>query len=129
MTTPLDDSFRQAISLLRPLLEAEGERGNTGRLVDGDIRDPRPWWQMQRPLDLRALQTQFAFGPGITFRENQGGVVLFEGRLQLGPVFGIRGGEHDSGGARRRREAWWDHWNAAPAAPVPFENPFPPEGV
>lgn len=125
MVIPLSDNFRRAISLLRPLLDAERERGNTGTLREGDIRDTRPWWQMRHPLDIRALEAQFVLGPGITVSPERGGVVLFEGRLELGPVFEIRGGEHDGWWPRRRRAAWWATHDMGPATRTPYENPFP----
>ena len=55
----------EALRALDPILAAEKERGNRGRLDLGDSRDNRPGFRMQHPLDVNALKAEFEFGDGI----------------------------------------------------------------
>jgi len=119
---PAGSRWPDAIRALEPLLAAERERGNRGRLDFGDARDNRPGYRMRHPLDLDALTAQFAFGEGIELIEGTTRGIQFRGRAGYA-VFSIGGGGpglfH-----RIRSQRWWRAWTSSPRPREPFENPF-----
>jgi hypothetical protein len=113
----------EALRALDPILAAEKERGNRGRVDLGDARDNRPGFRMLHPLDVNALKVQFEFGDGIEITQGAPAGLQFRGRGG-GVVFALGGGEPGGwiDGWRRRR--WWRKWSEAPRAKEPFANPF-----
>ena len=113
-----------AVQALGPILDAERERGNTGRLSTGTGREDRPGYGMRHPLDVNALKAQFEFGDGIRFLDGaQHGGIQFLGRGGT-EVFAIGGGAESGFFDGRRRKRWWRNWKAHPRPREPFANPF-----
>ncbi len=116
--------MRAALRDLDPLIAAERERGNKGRLEFGTMRDDRARFQLRAQIDVEALRAQFDFGEGILLDyEGQGGRVAFLGRSN-DVLFVILGTPDRGWASNRRRAAWWTAWNATPHTRVPFANPF-----
>jgi hypothetical protein len=117
-------AYTPAMEGLRPVLEAERRRGNTGSWYDGDIHDTRPAWKMRFPLDVPALEVEFAFGDDIEIRADRGGVIDLRGRSGPG-AFVVQGGVGGTWWSRRRRAAWWREWEASPRPRIRIDNALP----
>ena len=113
----------EALRALEPILAAEKERGNRGRIDRGDSRDNRPGFRMRYPLDVNALQAQFDFGEGIEISQGTPAGLQFRGRGGS-VVFGLGGGEVGGWLDARRRRRWWREWRETPRPKEPFANPF-----
>jgi hypothetical protein len=117
-------AYTEAMEALRPVLEAERRRGNSGSWYNGDIHDRRPAWNMRFPLDIPALEAEFEFGDRIEVRAEGGGVIDLWGRGGAG-AFAVVGGSGGTWWTRRRRAAWWRDWEASPRPRTRIENAFP----
>lgn len=116
--------YNEAVELVRPVLDAERLRGNSGSLDRGDPHDTRASWVMRFPLDIPALEAEFEFGDRIEVRADGGGVIDLSGSLGPG-AFLVVGGTGGTWWTRRRRAAWWREWEASPRPRIRIDNALP----
>ncbi|MFW8745285.1 hypothetical protein [Mesorhizobium japonicum] len=116
--------YNEAVELVRPVLEAERQRGNSGWLDRGDQHDTRGSWVMRFPLDIPALRAEFEFGNGVEVRAEGGGVIDLSGGLGSG-AFLVLGGIGGTWRTRRRRAAWWRKWEISPRPRIRIDNSLP----
>lgn len=106
-------------SFYAPIVAAEAQRANHGRLYYGGLHDTRTGFQFTYPLDEDAILAEFELGPEMTIAHTPYPTIIYSGTWGVGGASGPGTEEQELA-----RAAWWATWRAAPRPRVVLTNPF-----
>lgn len=108
----------------QPIIDAEGLRGNPGKVDFGNTYERRAAIRFRTPIDLPAVAAEFELDDGMTLDTPAFPGVFYdsehEERVWL--VGGARKRSDDA--AEKAREEWWREWRAKPRPRTALHNPF-----
>ena len=108
----------------QPIIDAEGRRGNPGKVDFGNTYERRAAIRFRTPIDLPAIAAEFELDEGMTLDTPAFPGVFYDSAKEQ-RVWLV-------GGARKRsdpeadqaRAEWWREWRAKPRPRVTLHNPF-----
>ena len=105
-------------------IDAEGQRGDPGKVDFGNTYERRAAIRFRTPIDLQAIAAEFELDDGMTLDTPAFPGVFYdsehEERVWL--VGGARKRSDDA--AEKTRAEWWREWRAEPRPRTALHNPF-----